>query len=57
MERLGKITVLRSARAEFPMNDHLNNERRTLERRINSPTAWIVCSLVLLALIGTLFFY
>jgi hypothetical protein len=39
------------------MNDQLNNERRAAGRRINSPTAWIVCSVILLALIGTLFFY
>jgi hypothetical protein len=26
-------------------------------RRVNSPTTWIVCSVVLVALIGTLFFY
>jgi len=58
LERLRKMTVLRPARAEFPiMNDHPSNERRTDPRRINSPTAWIVCSLVLLALIGTLFLY
>jgi hypothetical protein len=41
------------------MNVLPNDPRSTVERRkrINSPTAWIVCSLLLLALIGILFFY